>query len=113
MLNLLCCVCVCVCCLDTSKFDSDEEESAPVFSSSFVQKQTEKPSSKTVTKKGKCLNLLVVQELFLFSPRSSAVTLMGLLGSVVANGWCKSEQPHVMLSRRVRAWLRSLRTSQA
>ncbi|KAJ6666465.1 hypothetical protein lerEdw1_020188 [Lerista edwardsae] len=40
--------------IDTSKFDSDEEDSAPVFSSSFVQKQTEKPPSKTtVTKKGK------------------------------------------------------------
>lgn len=42
--------------LDTSKFDSDEEDSTPVFSSSFIPKQTETLSSKTaVTKKGKCL----------------------------------------------------------
>ncbi|XP_042328062.1 DNA topoisomerase 2-beta isoform X1 [Sceloporus undulatus] len=40
--------------IDTSKFDSDEEDSASVFSSSFSLKQTEKSSSKTVvTKKAK------------------------------------------------------------
>ncbi|XP_026544234.1 DNA topoisomerase 2-beta isoform X1 [Notechis scutatus] len=40
--------------IDTSKFDSDEEDSTPVFSSSFIPKQTETLSSKTVvTKKAK------------------------------------------------------------
>ncbi|KAG8139195.1 hypothetical protein E2320_001967, partial [Naja naja] len=42
--------------IDISKFDSDEEDSTPVFSSSFIPKQTETLSSKTVVaKKGKCL----------------------------------------------------------
>ncbi|XP_013931349.1 PREDICTED: DNA topoisomerase 2-beta [Thamnophis sirtalis] len=40
--------------IDTSKFDSDEEDSTPVFSSTFIPKQTETLSSKTVvTKKAK------------------------------------------------------------
>lgn len=37
--------------VDTPKLDSDEEDSAPVFSSSFAPKQTEKMSSKTVAAK--------------------------------------------------------------
>lgn len=53
--------------IDTTKLDSDEEDSAPVFSSSFAPKQTEKIPSKTVAaKKGTyspvsksiCLNLI-------------------------------------------------------
>ncbi|XP_015683435.1 DNA topoisomerase 2-beta [Protobothrops mucrosquamatus] len=41
--------------IDTSKFDSAEEDSTPI-DSSFIPKETEKLSSKTVvTKKGKCL----------------------------------------------------------
>ncbi|KAM9022892.1 DNA topoisomerase 2-beta isoform 2-T3 [Ara ararauna] len=36
---------------DTTKLDSDEEDSAPVFSSSFAPKQTEKITSKTVAAK--------------------------------------------------------------
>lgn len=41
--------------IDTTKLDSDEEDSTPVFSSPFAPKQTEKMLSKTVAaKKGKC-----------------------------------------------------------
>lgn len=40
--------------IDTTKLDSDEEDSTPVFSSSFTPKQAEKIPSKTVAaKKGK------------------------------------------------------------
>lgn len=37
--------------VDTTKLDSDDEDSAPVFSSSFAPKQTEKIPSKTVAAK--------------------------------------------------------------